>query len=63
MKKSDEISDIKGDISAINHLIRVLNSHTIRLEEAYKRKDSLEFNALKKEILQLQKKIHEILGN
>lgn len=54
MKKGDEISEI-------NHLLIVLNSHIEKLEQAYNRKEHEKFNILKKEILQMQKRIHSLI--
>jgi hypothetical protein len=64
MKKEGGIfsGNFAGDnISAINHLIKILERHLERFEKAYERKDSKEFNILKREILQLQRKIHSLI--
>ncbi len=61
MKKSEQFSFIEGEIYDINHLIKVLGRHIEKFEEAYKRKDSREFNILKKEIIQIQKKISSLV--
>jgi len=61
MKKEDQFSFIEDEIYDINHFIKVLGRHIERFEDAYKRKDSREFNILKKEILQMQKKISSLL--
>lgn len=60
MKEGEKISDIKEDAENIGHLVRVLKRHIEKLEEAYKKKNHVEFNLLKKQILQIQRKIHEI---
>ncbi|MEK6847969.1 MAG: hypothetical protein AABX50_02500 [Nanoarchaeota archaeon] len=61
MKKEGRISFAEGEISDINHLIKVLSRHIEKFEAAYKRKDPREFNILKKEILQIEKKIHALI--
>jgi DNA-directed RNA polymerase subunit L len=61
MKKEGKDSLIGDEISAINHLMRVLEKHIGKLEIAYRKKDHTNFNILKKEIIQLQKKIHSII--
>ncbi|MCX6749765.1 MAG: hypothetical protein NTW17_03430 [Candidatus Pacearchaeota archaeon] len=61
MKKGEQFSFIEGEIHEINHLVRVLGRHIKKFEDAYKRKDAHEFNILKKEIIQIQKKIHSIM--
>ena len=61
MKKSEQFSFIESEIYDINHLIKVLGRHIEKFEEAYKRKDSREFNILKKEIIQIQKKISSLV--
>ena len=61
MKKGGANSDAKDEISSINYLIRMLSRHIKRLEEAYSKKDHKEFNKIKKEIIQMQKKIHSMI--
>ena len=61
MKRGDKISLVEDEISEINHLIKVLGRHLEKFEDAYIRRDSREFNLLKKEILQIQRKIHSIV--
>ena len=61
MKKEGGISFAESEVSDINHLIKVLSRHIEKFEAAYKRKDSREFNILKKEILQIEKKIHSLI--
>ena len=61
MKKGDKIFLMEGEISAINHLIKVLGTHVKKFEAAYIRKDSREFNSLKKGMIQIQRKIHSIV--
>ena len=61
MKKGDKISLIDDEISQVNHLIRVLGRHIEKFESAYLRRDSREFNSLKREILQIQRKIHSLV--
>lgn len=61
MKKGDKISLAEDEISEINHLIKVLGRHLKKFEAAYIKKDHKEFNSLKKEILQIQRKIHSLV--
>jgi len=61
MKRGDKISLVEGEILEINHLIKILGKHLKKFEEAYIRRDSKEFNLLKGEILQIQRKIHSII--
>ncbi len=61
MKKEGKNSFIEDEVSSINHLVRVLSKHIEKLEAAYKRKDHHEFNIIKKEILQIQKRIHSLI--
>ena len=61
MKKGERNSVVEGEISSINYLIRMLSRHIQRLEEAYKKKDHREFNNIRKEIIQIQKKIHTLI--
>ncbi|MGA2130176.1 MAG: hypothetical protein ABSG05_00990 [Candidatus Pacearchaeota archaeon] len=61
MKKGERNSAVEGEISSINYLIRMLGMHVQKLEEAYKKKDHREFNIIKKEIIQIQKKIHTLI--
>lgn len=61
MIKEGRISLAENEISDIIHLIKVLGKHIEKFEETYNKKDHLKFNILKKEILQIQKKIHSIL--
>ncbi len=49
------------EISTINHLIRVLGKHIEKFEKAYIRRDSGKFNSLKKEVLQIQRKINSLV--
>ena len=61
MKKGDKISLIDDEISQINHLIRVLGRYIEKFEAVYTRRDHREFNLLKREILQIQRKIHSFI--
>ncbi|MEK6840434.1 MAG: hypothetical protein AABX79_00585 [Nanoarchaeota archaeon] len=62
MKKGDKVSMIDRGILEINHLIKVLGTNIEKLGEAYSRKDHREFNLLKKEILQIQRKINSLIS-
>ncbi len=61
MKKGDETPLVDDRISEVNHLIKVLGRHIEKFEAAYIRRDHGEFNSLKKEILQIQRKIHDLI--
>ena len=61
MKKGDKISLIDDEISQINHLIKVLGRHIEKFETAYTRRDHKEFNSLKSNIIQIQRKIHSLI--
>ncbi len=61
MKKGEINSDVEDGISSISYLVRMLSRHIKKLEEAYERKNQREFNILKKEIIQIQKKIHTFI--
>ena len=61
MKKGDKTSLLGDEISQINHLIKVLGRHIEKFEAAYTRRDHKEFNSLKREILQIQRKIHSLV--
>ncbi|MBT4376116.1 hypothetical protein HOD29_01960 [archaeon] len=51
----------REEIIYLKGLMRVLESRSIELKEAYEKKDSEKFNELKKTILKLQQKIGRIL--
>ena len=61
MKSGDKTSLLGDEISQINHLIKVLGRHIEKYEAAYARRDHKEFNSLKREILQIQRKIHSLI--
>ena len=61
MKSGDKTSLLGDEISQINHLIKVLGRHIEKFEAAYNRRDHKEFNSLKREILQIQRKIHSLV--
>jgi len=52
----------KGDISVLNQLIKELENSYEKLKEAYEKKDSKTFNSMKKNIIQAQRKISEIVS-
>jgi len=52
----------RSDISFLNQLIASLDESEEKLEEAYKKKDSEEFDRTKRFILKIQKQINEILS-
>jgi len=63
MKKGDELSVetmIEKNILDIKHLIKVLEKHIEKLDLAYKNKDHREFNILKKQVLEIQRRIHSL---
>jgi len=51
----------KEDIPFLNQLIKSLEETESKLEEAYEKKDYEDFNKLKKFMMQIQKRIHEII--
>jgi len=51
----------KEDITFLNQLIKALEEAESKLEEAYDKKDYESFDKSKKLILQIQKKISEII--
>ena len=55
------VPPIDDEISTINHLIRVLGKHIEKFEKAYIGRDSGKFNSLKKEVLQIQRKINSLV--
>jgi hypothetical protein len=61
MEKGGKASLMRNEVSDINHIIKVLNGHIEKFEAAYKKGNHNEFNILKKEIIQLQKKIHSLV--
>jgi len=52
----------KSDISFLKQLIDSLEESEKKLEDAYNKKDSEEFDRVKKFILKIQKQIEGILG-
>ena len=53
-----------GEFSAaddINYLVKVLGKQIEKFEAAYLKKDPVEFNSLKKEILRLQRRINGLV--
>ena len=62
MKKRERVSLInEQDLDSLNHLMKVLGKHIERLEAAYVGQDHIEFNVLKKGVLQIQRKINSLL--
>lgn len=51
----------KEDISFLNQLVTSLEEARLKLEESYNKKDHEKFNKSRKLVLELQKKISEIL--
>ncbi len=51
----------RGEIEFLNQLINSLEEAEIKLSNAYEKRDSTNFNKIKKFILQIQKRINEIL--
>jgi len=49
------------DVKFLNQLINSLEESELKLEEAYDKKDYEAFNRIKKMMLQIQKKISEII--
>jgi len=61
MEKEEKIFNQEG-VTFLNHLINALEESELKLEEAYDKKDYENFNRTKKMMLQIQKKISEIVG-
>jgi len=61
MEKEEKIFN-QEDVTFLNHLIKTLEEAELKLEEAYDKKDYENFNRTKKMMLQIQKKISEIIG-
>jgi hypothetical protein len=61
MEKEEKIFN-QEDVTFLNHLIKTLEEAELKLEEAYDKKDYENFNRTKKMMLQIQKKISEIVG-
>jgi hypothetical protein len=51
----------EDDLLVLNQLVRTLGEAESRLEKAFENKNYDEFNQLKKIILQIQKKMFEVL--
>ncbi len=52
----------EGDIPALNQLTKEAEDSYEKLKEAYEKKDSETFNIMKKNIIQAQRKISQILA-
>jgi len=52
----------RGDIMFLNQLVKTLEEAELKLEEAYDEKNYESFNNVKKLIIQVQKKISEVLN-
>ena len=59
--KSGEKHLTKEEISFLNHLIKSLEESGLKLEEYYMKKDYEKFKNIKKFMLEMQKKISEIV--
>lgn len=61
--KEDRFSKttIEKNILDIKHLVKILEKHIERLDIAHKKKDHLEFNMLKKYVLEFQRKINSLI--
>ncbi len=51
----------RGDIPLLNQLIGSLEESGLKLEEAFERKDSEDFIIIKKFMIQIQRKIAEVI--
>jgi len=60
MEKEEKIFN-REDIAFLNQLSNTLEESELKLEEAYDKKDYESFNRIKKMMLQIQKKISEII--
>lgn len=61
MKTGDETSLAEGEILEMGSLMKALEIQVKKFEEAYEKKDSQKFNSLKKDILQMQRRIYNIV--
>jgi hypothetical protein len=61
MKKRGVKHLTKEEISFLNHLIKSLEESGLKLEEYYIKKDYEKFKNIKKFMLEMQKKISEIV--
>lgn len=52
----------KGDISALNQVIKEIESSYEKMKKAHEKKDSETFNIMKKKIIQGQRKISQIVS-
>ena len=59
--KSGEKHLTKEEISFLNHLVKSLEESGLKLEEYYMKKDYEKFKNIKKFMLEMQKKISEIV--
>jgi len=53
----------KGDISVLNQLIKEIENSYEKMKEAYEKKDSKTFNSMKKNIIQAQRRISQIVSD
>jgi len=53
----------EGDVSALNQLTKETENSYEKLKEAYEKKDSENFNTMKKNIIQAQRKISQIVSS
>ncbi len=51
----------KEDISFLNQLVKSLEESELKLEKAFEKKDSEEFNKSKKFMMKIQKQISEVI--
>jgi len=51
----------KEDIPFLNQLVKALEEGELKLEKAYEKKDHEDFNKSKKFMLQIQRKISEVI--
>lgn len=58
-KRGDILS--REDVSLLNQLIRAMQDISEKMNNFYERKNVTKFNAAKKELLQLQRRISEII--
>lgn len=60
MEKEEEIFR-EEEVTFLNQLVKTLEEAESKLEQAYEERDYEKFNRLKKFILQIQKKISEVI--
>jgi len=61
MKKGEGSFLAENEISQIQHLINVLGKQIEQFEVAYNSRNPVQFNSIKKKIIQIQRKIQSLI--